>query len=63
MIKAAGYQQAFLVFGLIQGGIVILMSWGLQVAPPALLASKVKADQTDQEAESNVGRAKVLCRC
>jgi OFA family oxalate/formate antiporter-like MFS transporter len=46
MIKGAGYEQAFLVFGLIQGGIVILMSWGLQVAPPSLLAAKVKADQT-----------------
>jgi MFS transporter, OFA family, oxalate/formate antiporter len=46
MIKGAGYEQAFLVFGLIQGGIVFVMSWGLQVAPPSLLASKVKADQT-----------------
>ena len=24
---------------------------------------EVKADQTDQEAESNMGRAKILCRC
>jgi OFA family oxalate/formate antiporter-like MFS transporter len=46
MIKGAGYEQAFLVFGLIQGGIVFIMSWGLQVAPPSLLAAKVKADQT-----------------
>jgi MFS transporter, OFA family, oxalate/formate antiporter len=46
MIKGAGYEQAFLVFGLLQGGIVFVMSWGLQVAPPSLLASKVKADQT-----------------
>ena len=46
MIKGAGYEQAFLVFGLIQGGIVFLMSWGLQVAPPSLLAAKVKANQT-----------------
>jgi OFA family oxalate/formate antiporter-like MFS transporter len=41
MIKGAGYEQAFLVFGLIQGGIVFVMSWGLQVAPPSLLAAKV----------------------
>jgi len=46
MIKGSGYEEAFLVFGLIQGGIVILMSFGLQVAPPSLLAAKVKADQT-----------------
>ena len=46
MIKSSGYEQAFLVFGLIQGGIVFLMSWGLQVAPAALQASKVKAAQT-----------------
>jgi OFA family oxalate/formate antiporter-like MFS transporter len=46
MIKGAGYEHAFLVFGLIQGGIVVIMSLGLQVAPAALLASKVKADQT-----------------
>ena len=46
MIKNAGYEHAFLVFGLIQGGIVFLMSWGLQVAPASLLASKVKANQT-----------------
>jgi OFA family oxalate/formate antiporter-like MFS transporter len=46
MIKGSGYEQAFLVFGLIQGGIVFLMSWGLQVAPASLQAAKVKADQT-----------------
>jgi len=46
MIKNAGYEHAFLVFGLIQGGIVFLMSWGLQVAPASLLSSKVKANQT-----------------
>jgi OFA family oxalate/formate antiporter-like MFS transporter len=46
MIKGSGYEQAFLVFGLVQGSIVILMSFGLQVAPPSLLAAKVKADQT-----------------
>src|SRR4051794_39591408 len=46
MIKNAGYEHAFLVFGLIQGGIVFLMSWGLQVAPASLQSSKVKANQT-----------------
>jgi OFA family oxalate/formate antiporter-like MFS transporter len=46
MIKSAGYEQAFLVFGLLQGGIVFVMAWGMQVAPTSLLATKVKADQT-----------------
>jgi OFA family oxalate/formate antiporter-like MFS transporter len=46
MIKSSGYEQAFLLFGLIQGGIVIVMSWGLLVAPASLQAAKVKADQT-----------------
>jgi OFA family oxalate/formate antiporter-like MFS transporter len=46
MIKTSGYEHAFLVFGLIQGGIVFVMAWGLQVAPPSLLVAKVKANQT-----------------
>src|SRR5882757_4702841 len=46
MIKGSGYEQAFLVFGLIQGSIVFIMSWGLQVAPASLQAAKVKANQT-----------------
>jgi OFA family oxalate/formate antiporter-like MFS transporter len=46
MIKTSGYEQAFLDFGLIQGGIVFVMAWGMQVAPTQLLATKVKADQT-----------------
>src|SRR5271169_529801 len=33
MINSAGYEQAFLVFGLIQGGIVFVLSWLLLVAP------------------------------
>ena len=46
MIKSSGYQQAFLVFGLIQGAIVFVMAWALQVAPPSLLAAKAKPNQT-----------------
>jgi len=46
MIQSSGYQQAFLVFGLIQGAIVFVMAWGMQVAPTSLIAAKVKADQT-----------------
>jgi MFS transporter, OFA family, oxalate/formate antiporter len=46
MINSAGYEHAFLLFGLIQGGIVFVMAWGMEVAPPQLMASKVKANQT-----------------
>jgi OFA family oxalate/formate antiporter-like MFS transporter len=46
MIKSSGYEQAFLVFGLLQGAIVFVLAWGMEVAPPSLLATKVKADQT-----------------
>jgi OFA family oxalate/formate antiporter-like MFS transporter len=46
MINSAGYEQAFLTFGLIQGAIVFVMAWGLLVAPPRLVAAKVKANQT-----------------
>ncbi len=46
MINSAGYEHAFLVFGLIQGGIVFVMAWLLLVPPAQLLAAKVKANQT-----------------
>jgi MFS transporter, OFA family, oxalate/formate antiporter len=46
MIKASGYEQAFLVFGLIQGAIVFVLAWGMQVAPTSLIAVKLKANQT-----------------
>src|SRR5215468_6307507 len=46
MIKSSGYEQAFLVFGLLQGAIVFVMAWGMQVAPASLLATKVKPNQT-----------------
>jgi OFA family oxalate/formate antiporter-like MFS transporter len=46
MIQSSGYERAFLVFGLIQGGIVFVMAWGMQVAPASLIAAKVKANQT-----------------
>ena len=46
MINASGYEQAFLVFGLIQGGIVFVMAW-LLLVPPAQLANVVlKPTQT-----------------
>jgi OFA family oxalate/formate antiporter-like MFS transporter len=46
MITASGYEHAFLVFGLLQGAIVFLMSWLLLTPPPQLLGAKVKANQT-----------------
>ena len=46
MINSSGYEQAFLFFGLLQGGIVFVIAWML-VAPPAqLVAAKVKPNQT-----------------
>jgi OFA family oxalate/formate antiporter-like MFS transporter len=45
MIAAAGYQQAFLVFGVVQGLIVFLMAWGLLAAPPALVAAHPRPNQ------------------
>jgi OFA family oxalate/formate antiporter-like MFS transporter len=47
MIKSAGYEHAFLVFGLLQGGIVFIMAW-LLLSPPAQLiaAAKIKSNQT-----------------
>jgi OFA family oxalate/formate antiporter-like MFS transporter len=46
MINSAGYEQAFLVFGLVQGAIVFIMAWGMLVAPQHLVAMKAKANQT-----------------
>jgi len=46
MIQSSGYERAFLVFGLLQGAIVFVMAWGMQVAPTSLIAAKVKANQT-----------------
>jgi OFA family oxalate/formate antiporter-like MFS transporter len=46
MIGAAGYEHAFLVFGLVQGGIVFAMSWLLLTPPPELIPAKPKSNQT-----------------
>jgi MFS transporter, OFA family, oxalate/formate antiporter len=46
MIDVSGYEQAFLVFGLLQGGIVFVISWMLLAPPPSLIAAKVKPNQT-----------------
>ena len=48
MIEASGYEQAFLVFGLIQGGIVFVLSWLLLVPPPQIATAVVKPNQTAQ---------------
>lgn len=46
MITTSGYEQAFLFFGLLQGGIVFVVSWLLLAPPAQLVAAKVKANQT-----------------
>ncbi len=46
MIKSSGYETAFFDFGLIQGGIVVVLSFLLLVAPASMAAVKVKANQT-----------------
>jgi OFA family oxalate/formate antiporter-like MFS transporter len=46
MISDSGYEQAFLFFGLLQGGIVFVLSWLLLTPPPQLIAAKVKPNQT-----------------
>jgi OFA family oxalate/formate antiporter-like MFS transporter len=46
MINASGYEQAFLVFGLIQGGIVFVMAWLLLKPPAQLVTAVVKPNQT-----------------
>src|ERR1700676_771860 len=46
MINTSGYEQAFLFFGLLQGGIVFVVSWLLLAPPPSVLVAKVKPNQT-----------------
>jgi len=46
MINSSGYEQAFLFFGLLQGGIVFVVAWMLLAPPPQLVAAKVKPNQT-----------------
>src|SRR5271165_895853 len=46
MIDSSGYEHAFFVFGLIQGGIVFVLGWVLLTPPPQLLAAAVKPNQT-----------------
>ena len=46
MIKASGYEQAFLTFGLLQGAIVFVMAWGLIAAPPRPVGASTTANQS-----------------
>jgi MFS transporter, OFA family, oxalate/formate antiporter len=46
MIESSGFEQAFLFFGLLQGGIVFVASWMLLTPPPSLMAVKVRPNQT-----------------
>jgi OFA family oxalate/formate antiporter-like MFS transporter len=49
MIKSSGYEQAFLVFGLIQGIIVLVMAWGLIAAPRDVGGGMVRVNQTTRD--------------
>jgi MFS transporter, OFA family, oxalate/formate antiporter len=46
MINTAGYERAFLEFGIIQGGLVFVMGWLLLLPPAQLANAKVKPNQT-----------------
>ncbi len=46
MIQSSGYEKAFLFFGLLQGGIVFVVSWTLLSPPTQLIAAVVKPNQT-----------------
>jgi OFA family oxalate/formate antiporter-like MFS transporter len=46
VIATDGYQHAFYLFGLLQGGIVFVMGWLLLVPPPAILNAQVKRNTT-----------------
>jgi OFA family oxalate/formate antiporter-like MFS transporter len=46
MINSSGYEQAFLFFGLLQGGIVFVVSWMLLAPSAQIIAAKVKPNQT-----------------
>ena len=46
MINASGYETAFFTFGILQGAIVFVLSWGLLVAPKSLAVAKSKVAQT-----------------
>jgi MFS transporter, OFA family, oxalate/formate antiporter len=46
VITSAGYEQAFWIFGLVQGGIVFALAWFLLPPPPHLLASAAKPSQS-----------------
>ena len=46
MIDSSGYEHAFLCFGLLQGGIVFVVSWMLLTPPPSVLVAKVRPNQT-----------------
>jgi OFA family oxalate/formate antiporter-like MFS transporter len=49
MIDGAGYEQAFLTFGIGQGIIVFIMAWGLMVAPASLTKVVLKVNQSARQ--------------
>lgn len=49
MIQSAGYEKAFAVFGLIQGGVVAVMSSLMMPAPASLQATRVNEEQSRRD--------------
>ena len=63
MIDSSGYEHAFLVFGLIQGGIVFVMSW-LLLAPPRATpdgCGEAQSDGARLPPERGAAQSGVLC--
>jgi OFA family oxalate/formate antiporter-like MFS transporter len=46
MIHVHGYQDAFLLFGLLQGAVAFVAAWGLLVAPQSYLGAAAKRSQS-----------------
>lgn len=55
MIKTSGYQQTFLVFGLAQGIVVVVLGFLLFVPPPSILTASAKVAPTAGRAHATWG--------
>ena len=60
LIESSGYQHAFLVFGILQGGIVLLMSLGMIEAPKARAGATPQAGERREVAPTEVIRTPVF---
>ena len=48
-INSSGYEYAFFLFALIQGGIVFVLAWVMRVAPTALQTARLSPEQTKRD--------------